>query len=116
MIPEPKNKDEKYREILCKFETLAWFCQRKQDTIRKINDRLADKVEIALFPKILEKSMATPPATPEKEKYMISVSGKKRSKFFHNKLGDYFKMYKKDLMLGYIHVDRDSSRFVIDDG
>ena len=116
IIPEPKIKQsEEYKNIICKFETLACFWQKKQEIYRKINEKLAEKVEINLFPLILDKSMNVPPNTPEKGKFIISISGKKRSKFFHNKLVEYFKIYKKDLLLGYIQVKETRSEFILND-
>lgn len=119
MIPEPKvNHPEEYKETVCKFETLACFCQKKQETLRKTNEKLAEKVEIALFPQILENSINTPPNTPEKEKYIISVSGKRRNKFYHKLMKDYLIYYKKEILLGYMEIDtiKKISRFVHEDG
>ena len=77
-----------------------------------MNDKLAEKVEVNLFPLILEKALLTPQDAPEKTKFMISVTGAKRRKFWQNKLVEYFKIYKKDLLLGFLSDDGDNFKFV----
>ncbi|CAI2368415.1 unnamed protein product [Moneuplotes crassus] len=117
MIPEPKvAKPQDYKETFCKFQALACFCHNRQAIFRRINDRLEEKVDIALFPIILEKALGTPPDLEEKKRYYISISGKKRNKFYHHKLVDYFRIHKKSILLGYVEVETHTSRFVIGDG
>ena len=77
-----------------------------------MNGRLAEKVEVNLFPLILEKSMNTPPNVSEKNRFMISISGKRRSKFLHSKLVDYFEIFKKDLLLGYMEISKEEAVFI----
>lgn len=106
LLPKPESMTDEYHDILIKYETLSCFCHKKQTAYRKMNDRFVEKVEINLFSIILDSAVLSHTDNPENVQFMISVNGRKSKAFWRYKLTDYFSIYKKDLMLGYLHGDK----------
>lgn len=102
LMPDSDEITPEYKETLIKYETLAWFWSKKAEMIRTTNFRLAEKIEINLFPLILENSIAITNKVPKVEEFMISVKGKKRKKFWQHSLINYLKLYKEQLLLGWL--------------
>jgi hypothetical protein len=67
---------------------------------RKMNQKLVEKIEINLFPLILENAILLAHKNPETKEFMISINGTKRKKFWHHALTDYFEIYKENLLIG----------------
>lgn len=106
LLPKPESMTEDYHDILIKYETLSCFCHKKQTAYRKMNDRFVEKVEINLFPLILDSAVLNSHDSPERTQFMISINGTKSREFWRYELTDYFSIYKKNLMLGYLYGDK----------
>lgn len=102
LVPLPPKITPEYSETLIKYETLKWFCEKKADVYRKMNQKLVEKVEINLFPLILENAILLASKNPEAKEFMISINGTKRKKFWHHSLTDYFEIYKENLLIGWL--------------
>jgi hypothetical protein len=51
---------------------------------RRTNDWLVEKVEINLFPLILDSAVVANNGPPMNNNFMISIAGKKHKKFWHH--------------------------------
>lgn len=113
LLPIPKEVDENLKETFIKYETLGWFWRKKADVYRKMNKMLEEKVEISLFPLILDHAVMVANKIPDSKEFMISISGHKRKKFWHHSLAEYFVMYKEQILLGWIRSKQKDWAFFI---
>lgn len=112
-ISVPKAATEKYKEAVSKYETLAWYMYHKSDVIRRSNQRLTEKIEINLFPLILENSLLSGKHNQAAKEFIISLSGSKRKKFWHSTLTKNFEKHKAQLLLG--SIDKECNFIIPDD-
>ena len=104
-ISIPKETTEKYKEALIKYETLSCYMYHKSEFYRLTNERLVERIEINLFPLILENSLLTLKQNQPTKEFIISVKGWKRKKFWHNTIPKNFERHKSELLLGSIDKD-----------
>ena len=108
----PVDITPQYSETLIKYETLSWFMFYKSDVYRWMNDKLVEKIEINMFPLILDHSLYHSKRNPIAKEFIISINGIKGKKFWHNTITRNFEKYKTDLLLGWINSE---GNFIIPD-
>ena len=112
LIYLPEDITPEYSETLIKYETLSWFMYYKSDVFRWMNEKLVEKIEINMFPLILEHSLHQSKKNPIAKEFIITINGIKGKKFWHNTITKNFEKHKSDLLLGWINSE---GNFVIPD-
>ena len=72
----------------------------KSDVIRQMNQSLIHKIEINLFPLILENSLLCSKQKKSTKEFIVSMKGSKRKKFWHCTIPKNFERHKSELLLG----------------
>ena len=65
-----------------------------------MNEKLVEKIEINMFPLILEHSLHQSKKNPIAKEFIITINGIKGKKFWHNTITKNFEKHKSDLLLG----------------